>query len=66
MRVDVFLDKLKTYYDGYAFSHDDSMTVYNPVSINNFFLENEFDDYWIQTGQHEFVGEYISKNKITV
>jgi hypothetical protein len=66
MQVDAFLDKVQAYYDGYAFSANDSLTVYNPTSIHTFFLKNEFGNYWIETGQQEFVQKYISKSKFTV
>jgi hypothetical protein len=62
---DTLLAKLKTYYDGYSFCGDSS-TVYNPTSIHSFFTEKKFDNYWIETGQQEFIESYIAKSKFKV
>ena len=47
-----FRQMIKEYYDGYRFSPDSEMTVYNPVSIG-FFFENKcrFRNYWHKTGR---------------
>ncbi|MDD3162928.1 MAG: AAA family ATPase [Sphaerochaetaceae bacterium] len=49
-REEYFL-RLKKQYDGYRF-HPKAETVYNPVSIGNFFGDGgmEFNHYWIDTG----------------
>jgi hypothetical protein len=65
MTNDSLLTKIKTYYDGYSFCGGTS-TVYNPTSIHCFFAEKEFDNYWVETGQQEFIEEYISRNKLKV
>ena len=46
-----FREMIKECYDGYRFSPDSDMTVYNPVSIG-FFFRNKcvFDYYWEETG----------------
>ena len=48
---DEFREKIREYYDGYRFSPDSNLTVYNPVSIGCFFdKECSFSNYWIKTG----------------
>ena len=48
---DEFVSRIREYYDGYRFSRDSEVTVYNPVSIGRFFNSGcRFDNYWEQTG----------------
>lgn len=48
------LDKLRWWYNGYRFE-EDAETVYNPVSINNFFNQNKFENFWFETGTPSFL-----------
>ena len=46
-----FASRIREYYDGYRFSPDSDVTVYNPVSIGYFFNEEcRFRSYWDMTG----------------
>ncbi len=46
-----FLSAVRTYYDGYRFSQDSPLRVYNPVSIGFFFNQRcGFKPYWMDTG----------------
>ncbi|NMA43116.1 MAG: ATP-binding protein [Oligosphaeraceae bacterium] len=55
------LDEIKTWYDGYRF-HAKSATVYNPVSLAQFFINGcEFSNYWFSTGAPSFLLEVIRK-----
>ena len=46
-----FIDAIREYYDGYRFSYDSAVKVYNPVSIGVFFNNKcRFKPYWIETG----------------
>lgn len=48
---DEFVSRIREYYDGYRFSPDSDVTVYNPVSIGYFFDEEcRFRCYWNMTG----------------
>ncbi len=46
-----FLSAIRDYYDGYRFSYENPVKVYNPVSVG-FFFNNDcsFKNYWINTG----------------
>ncbi len=58
-----FLDKMKDWYNGYRF-HAKSATVYNPVSIAQFFnRQGEFNNYWFSTGTPTFLLELAKKNQ---
>ena len=59
-----FLAKIKKWYDGFRFHHK-SESVYNPVSLANFFERGgEFSNYWFQTGTPSFLLELIMKSKL--
>ncbi len=46
-----FIGRIRDYYDGYRFSPDCEVKVYNPVSIGMFFSDFcKFDNYWEKTG----------------
>ena len=46
-----FLSDLRDYYDGYRFSPDTDLSVYNPISVGMFFSRGcKFRNYWDQTG----------------
>ena len=46
-----FIGRIRDYYDGYRFSPDSEVKVYNPVSIGMFFSDFcKFDNYWEKTG----------------
>lgn len=62
MRRDAYLAKLKWKYDGYCFNPG-SETVYNPVSVGNFFDAGgeSFDNYWTETGNTRLVMEVAKK-----
>jgi hypothetical protein len=55
------LAEIKAWYDGYRF-HGKSETVYNPVSLAQFFINGcEFSNYWFSTGTPSFLLEVIRK-----
>ncbi|MBR4666061.1 MAG: AAA family ATPase [Lentisphaeria bacterium] len=52
-----FLAEIKNWYDGFRF-HNNSESVYNPVSIAKFFENSgEFRNYWFETGTPKFLME---------
>ena len=57
------LPEIKAWYDGFRF-HDGSESVYNPVSLANFFERGgEFNNYWFSTGTPSFLIELVKKTK---
>ncbi len=56
-------DKLKEMYDGYHF-HQSSVGMYNPYSLLNAFMDNEFSDYWFKTGTPTFLVELLQKSDV--
>ena len=69
-----FLSAVRDYYDGYRFSYETGVKVYNPVSIGFFFDGNcSFENYWINTGastlamelaKEYHLGKIITENPI--
>ncbi|MBD3203253.1 AAA family ATPase [Candidatus Woesearchaeota archaeon] len=56
------LDKIKDWYNGFSF--DGNHFVYNPFSILIMFAENEFRNYWYETGTPSFLVKLVKKKKI--
>ena len=57
-----FRARMKEFYDGYRFSFDDDVTLYNPVSVGRFFIGGcRFRNFWIETGAQEIVNGIIRK-----
>ena len=59
MGREAYLAKVREMYDGYRFAPG-CETVYNPVSVGNFFNPEDgggvrFNDYWIETGSSRLV-----------
>ena len=58
-----YLAEIKRWYDGFRFE-EDSESVYNPVSLANFFLSGgKFNNYWFSTGTPTFLIELIKRKK---
>ena len=57
-----FREKIREYYDGYRFSTDADVRVYNPVSIGRFFSSHcSFRNYWIDTGSTSMAVNFARK-----
>ncbi|MCL2116251.1 MAG: AAA family ATPase, partial [Methanobrevibacter sp.] len=55
------LEKIKHWYDGYSW--DGKNKVYNPFSVLKLFKNNEFTDYWFETGTPEFLIDVLKNSK---
>ena len=53
------LDLLRKHYDGYHFSRDLSVNVYNPFSLICAFSKQQLDAFWFATGTPSFLVEVI-------
>ncbi|HOO34381.1 MAG TPA: AAA family ATPase [Thermotogota bacterium] len=54
--------EIKNFYNGFSF--DGREFVYNPFSILNFFANNEFGNYWVESGSPSFLIEYVKQHEI--
>lgn len=57
------LIKLREWYNGYRFE-ENAPTVYNPISINYFFSQKKFDNFWFSTGTPTFLIQLLKQNGI--
>ncbi len=62
-----YLNRLKMKYDGYRFTND-GKTVYNPVSVGNFFVNEgkTFNNYWIETGNSKLLVDIAKRVNFNV
>ncbi len=61
-----FLADIKLWYDGFRFS-ENSETVYNPVSLANFILnQGSFRNYWFATGTPTFLLELAKTTNFNI
>ena len=56
------LSQLKAMYDGYHFSKNTSIDIYNPFSLLNSLTRKEFENYWFQTGTPTFLIKLLKEN----
>ena len=55
------LAKMRFWYNGYCFKIN-APTVYNPVSINLFFEEKGFENFWFETGTPSFLVKHLKEH----
>jgi Predicted AAA-ATPase/PD-(D/E)XK nuclease superfamily len=58
---EILLENIKAWYNGYNWS--DSVSVYNPFSILNFFTKRSFEDYWFKTGTPSFLVKKLKEQR---
>ena len=56
------LSQLKAMYDGYHFSKNTDVDIYNPFSLINSLTRREFENYWFQTGTPTFLIKLLQEN----
>ena len=56
------LSQLKAMYDGYHFSKNTDVDIYNPFSLLNSLTRKEFENYWFQTGTPTFLIKLLKEN----
>ncbi|MBA4320408.1 MAG: hypothetical protein C0412_18580, partial [Flavobacterium sp.] len=57
--------EMKNWYNGYLF-FENSITVYNPVSIQLFLKSGKFENHWFETGTPTFLIDLLKKNNYPV
>jgi len=60
------IEKMRYYYNGFAFDANASVKLYNPFSTLLFLGERFFFNYWIDTGSPKFMADYMKRHKVTV
>jgi hypothetical protein len=62
--ADELLERMRNYYDGFCF--DGVSRLYNPFSTLYFFMEKEFNNYWMESGTPAVIARYLKDKKLTV
>ncbi len=62
--VDETLDNLKAYYDGYHFSADNMVDVYNPFSLVNALSSRKLRNYWASSGATSLLPKFVDNMEI--
>lgn len=52
-------DRLKDYYDGYHFSEDNMVDIYNPFSLINALAQSKLRSYWASSGATSLLPKFI-------
>lgn len=60
------LSQLKAMYDGYHFTEDADVDIYNPFSVLNALNEQRFRNYWFQTGTPTFLWKLLQANNYNI
>ena len=63
MNADETIEELRVWYNGYKF-HQDAPSVYNPVSLMKCFMNEEFKNYWFETGTPTFLLDLLKRKPI--
>ena len=59
-----YREKIKTWYNGFRF-HEESLTVYNPVSLGMFINEGgKFVNFWFSTGNPSFIFKVLKRQNV--
>lgn len=54
---------LKQRYDGYLFTEDSDVSVYNPFSLLSVFQKNKLNNYWYSTGTPTFLVDKLKQSR---
>ena len=57
--VEETLEQLKSYYDGYHFSRNNMVDVFNPFSLINALADKELRNYWAASGATSFLPKFV-------
>ena len=53
------IEQLKSYYDGYHFSHKNMVDVFNPFSLINALADKELRNYWAASGATSLLPKFV-------
>lgn len=62
---EAFIEKMKKWYDGFRFTAS-AVSVFNPVSVGQFFRNNAFRNYWYATGTPTFLVNQMKKDPFSL
>ena len=59
-------DRLKSYYDGYHFSEDNMVDIYNPYSLVNALSRFKLLSYWASSGATSMLSKFIRDAELNI
>ena len=59
-------DRLKEYYDGYHFSEDNMVDVYNPFSLVNALAQSKLGNFWASSGATSLIPKFIDNLELRI
>ncbi len=57
-------DRLKAYYDGYHFSEDNMVDIYNPFSLVNALSQSKIKNYWASSGATTLLPKFVDNAEL--
>ena len=57
-------DKLKAYYDGYHFSEDNMVDIYNPFSLINALDQSKIRNFWAASGATSLIPKFVDNMEL--
>ena len=64
LSVDETFERLKRKYDGYHFSHDNMVDVFNPFSLINALADSKLRNYWASSGATSMLPKFVDDMEI--
>ena len=62
--IDEALDQLKAHYDGYHFSADNMVDIFNPFSVINALSNSKLRNYWASSGATSLLPKFVDDMEI--
>ena len=59
-------DRLKEYYDGYHFSEDNMVDIYNPFSLVNALSQSKLRSFWASSGATSMLPKFIKDAELRI
>jgi len=63
---DELIEKMRHYYNGFSFDREAKSRLYNPFSTLAFFEEQEFFNFWMETGRSKIIADYLKNKNLTI
>ena len=61
---DEAVEQLTAYYDGYHFSHDNMVDIFNPFSLINALADSKLRNYWASSGATSMLPKFVDDMEI--
>lgn len=61
---DEAIAQLTTYYDGYHFSHENMVDIFNPFSLVNALSDSSLKNYWASSGATSLLPKFVDDMEI--